>query len=117
MARYAQELRAAVRDEVGAMKARSADAAVIRSRQALGCTGMPTRCQRRPCRNWCWHGPRRRCCDKMVIMREELRQMWLHRSRSREQLAADLQAWCHRAEASGIAVLQEFSLKLRSARA
>jgi hypothetical protein len=40
--------------------------------------------------------------DKMVTMREELRQMWLNTSQSREQLAADLQAWCHRAEESGI---------------
>jgi stearoyl-CoA desaturase (delta-9 desaturase) len=36
--------------------------------------------------------------DKMVTMREELRQMWLNTSQSREQLAADLQAWCRRAE-------------------
>jgi stearoyl-CoA desaturase (delta-9 desaturase) len=55
--------------------------------------------------------------DKMVTMREELRQMWMSTSASREQLAADLQAWCHRAEESGIAALREFSLKLRAARA
>ena len=54
--------------------------------------------------------------DKMVTMREELRQMWLNTSVSREQLAKDLQAWCQRAEASGIASLQEFSLRLRAAR-
>jgi len=55
--------------------------------------------------------------DKMVTMREELRQLWLNRSHSREQLAADLQAWCHRAESSGISALREFSFMLRSARA
>ena len=55
--------------------------------------------------------------DTMVTMREELRQLWLNRAQSREQLAADLQAWCHRAEESGIAALQEFSLRLRAARA
>ena len=49
-------------------------------------------------------------------MREELRQLWLNRSHTREQLAADLAAWCHRAEASGIAALQEFSLRLRAVR-
>jgi len=54
--------------------------------------------------------------DKMVTMREELRQMWLNTSVSREQLAKELHAWCQRAEASGIAALQEFSLKLRAAR-
>ena len=55
--------------------------------------------------------------DKMVTMREELRQLWLNTSRSREQLTADLQAWCHRAEESGIAALREFSIRLRAARA
>ena len=54
--------------------------------------------------------------DKMVTMREELRQLWLTTGRSREQLVADLQAWCHRAEESGIAALREFSLKLRAVR-
>jgi stearoyl-CoA desaturase (delta-9 desaturase) len=53
--------------------------------------------------------------DQMVTMREELRQLWLNTSQSREQLAADLQAWCHRAEASGIAQLQQFSMRLRAA--
>jgi stearoyl-CoA desaturase (Delta-9 desaturase) len=55
--------------------------------------------------------------DKMIVMREELRQIWLNTSHSREQLAADLQAWCRRAEESGIAALREFSIQLRSARA
>src|SRR5574343_2006559 len=54
--------------------------------------------------------------DKMVQMREELRQIWLNTSQSREQLAADLQAWCKRAEDSGIAALRDFSMKLRSVR-
>jgi len=49
--------------------------------------------------------------------REELRQLWLNTSQSREQLAADLAAWCHRAEASGIAGLRDFSTRLRAARA
>jgi stearoyl-CoA desaturase (delta-9 desaturase) len=52
--------------------------------------------------------------DKMVTMREELRQLWLNTGRTREQLVADLQAWCRRAEDSGIAALREFSLSLRA---
>jgi stearoyl-CoA desaturase (delta-9 desaturase) len=55
--------------------------------------------------------------DKMVSMREELRQMWMNTNHSREQLAADLQAWCRRAEESGIEALRQFSLKLRAAHA
>ena len=52
---------------------------------------------------------------KLVAMREELRQLWTRTNVSAEQLVADLQAWCRRAEESGIAALQEFSLKLRAA--
>ncbi len=52
---------------------------------------------------------------KLVAMREELRQLWTRTNVSAEQLVADLQAWCKRAEDSGIAALQEFSRKLRAA--
>jgi len=54
---------------------------------------------------------------KLVAMREELRQLWTRTNVSAEQLVADLQAWCKKAEESGIATLQEFSLKLRAAHA
>jgi stearoyl-CoA desaturase (delta-9 desaturase) len=52
---------------------------------------------------------------KLVAMREELRAMWTRTNVSPTQLVADLQAWCKRAEESGIAALQEFSLRLRAA--
>ena len=52
--------------------------------------------------------------DKMFVMREELAQIWLNTSHTREQLAADLQAWCRRAEESGIAALRDFSTQLRA---
>ncbi len=54
---------------------------------------------------------------KLVAMREELRLLWTRTNVSAEQLVADLQAWCKRAEESGIAALREFSLKLRAAHA
>jgi stearoyl-CoA desaturase (delta-9 desaturase) len=54
---------------------------------------------------------------KLVAMREELRQLWTRTNVSAEQLVADLQAWCKKAEESGIAALQEFALKLRAAHA
>ena len=53
---------------------------------------------------------------QLVAMREELRQLWTRTNVSVEQLVADLQDWCKRAEESGIAMLQEFALKLRSAK-
>jgi stearoyl-CoA desaturase (Delta-9 desaturase) len=52
---------------------------------------------------------------KLVAMREELRGLWTRTGVSAEQLVADLQAWCKKAEESGIAALHEFSLKLRAA--
>jgi len=52
--------------------------------------------------------------NKMAVMREELSQIWLNTSHTREQLAADLQAWCRRAEESGIAALRDFSTQLRA---
>jgi len=54
---------------------------------------------------------------KLVTMREELRTLWTRTNVSAPQLVTDLQAWCHKAEESGIAMLQEFSLRLRAARA
>jgi stearoyl-CoA desaturase (Delta-9 desaturase) len=54
---------------------------------------------------------------KLVAMREELRSLWTRTNVSAEQLVAELQAWCRRAEDSGIAALQEFSLRLRAAHA
>jgi len=54
---------------------------------------------------------------KLVAMREELRALWTRTNVSPSQLVADLQAWCRKAEESGIAMLQEFSQRLRAAQA
>jgi stearoyl-CoA desaturase (delta-9 desaturase) len=54
--------------------------------------------------------------EKLVAMREELRLLWTRSNVSADQLVADLQAWCHKAEQSGIATLQQFSLQLRAVR-
>ncbi len=54
--------------------------------------------------------------DKLLTMREELRQLWTRTNVSAEQLVSDLQAWCRRAEESGIAELQKISMGLRAAR-
>ena len=52
--------------------------------------------------------------DTMIQMREELRSLWLSTTKTRDQLTLDLQEWCHRAEQSGIAALNDFSLQLRA---
>ena len=47
-------------------------------------------------------------------MRQELAALWSRSTASREQLLEQLQAWCKRAEDSGIPSLQNFSVRLRS---
>ncbi|MBV8471498.1 MAG: fatty acid desaturase [Burkholderiaceae bacterium] len=54
--------------------------------------------------------------DKLLVMREELRQLWTRTNVSAEQHVKDLQAWCKKAEESGIAELRNFSLRLRAAK-
>ncbi len=114
MAGYAHGVQNALKHELEVL-AHSADAAVIkaanrwlhRDADKVPATAVPHLAQARAA------SP---TLDKLVTMREELRQLWLNTSHSREQLLADLQAWCHRAEESGIAALRDFSLKLRAAR-
>ncbi|MCM2339581.1 fatty acid desaturase [Rhodoferax sp.] len=116
MAGYARGMRQAFRTEVEALKARSADASVLKAAQHW----LHRDTEKVPAAVVAHLAVVRAASpvlDKMVLMREELRQLWLNRSHTREQLAADLQAWCQRAEASGIATLQEFSVRLRAAHA
>ena len=113
MASFAKQMQATVRQELAAMKARSADTAAIKAAKLwahryaenIPAAAIPQLALARAA------SP---ALDKMVTMREELRQMWLNTAVSREQLTSDLAAWCHRAEDSGIATLREFSFKLRS---
>ena len=116
MAGFARELRRAGQAELEALKARNADVSVLkaanrwlhRDDDKVPAAAKPQIAQARA---------EHPVLDKMVTMREELRQMWMSTSASREQLAADLQAWCRRAEESGITALRDFSMNLRAARA
>ena len=49
----------------------------------------------------------------IVSMRDELTELWLKSSATKEQLIHQLEDWCVRAEQSGITPLQEFSSRLR----
>jgi stearoyl-CoA desaturase (delta-9 desaturase) len=51
--------------------------------------------------------------NTVFAMRDELSAIWARSSASREQLVKQLEDWCQRAEASGIAPLREFSMRLR----
>jgi len=52
--------------------------------------------------------------DTVISMRHELGTLWERSSASKEQLLRQLQDWCRRAEASGVAPLVDFSQRLRS---
>jgi stearoyl-CoA desaturase (Delta-9 desaturase) len=116
MAHYASDLRSACKAEIELLKTKGADLSVMlaakrwlhRDEDKVPATAKAHLAQARAAHP---------VLDKMVNMREELRAMWQNTSASREQLAADLAAWCKRAEESGIASLQQFSRKLRTAHA
>ena len=116
MANYATELRRACKAELAVLKAKRADMSTLlaakrwlhRDADKVPAAALPHLEQARA---------EHPILDKMVAMREELRQLWLNTSLSREHLTADLAKWCHRAEASGIAALQEFSIMLRTVKA
>ena len=114
MAGYAKQMQVTVKTELAGMKTGSANSAMIkavkqwahRDADKVPAAVLPELAMARVA------SP---VLDKLVTMREELRQMWLSTAVSREQLTADLAAWCHRAESSGITALRDFSLKLRAA--
>jgi stearoyl-CoA desaturase (Delta-9 desaturase) len=116
MAAYGREMKRVCKGEIAALKARKADFSVLkaakrwlhRDEDRVPAAARPQLAQARAAHP---------VLDQMLAMREELRQMWLNTSQSREQLTADLQSWCRRAEESGIVALQQFSMRLRSARA
>ena len=120
MARYAKELRRAVAveldriksqkgaDSVGARQLRLAKAWLHRDADKIPSVVLPSLTA------VLGESPQ---LAKLVAMREELRALWTRTNVSAEQLVADLQAWCRKAEESGIAALQDFSLNLRAARA
>ncbi|WP_036596622.1 DesA family fatty acid desaturase [Ottowia thiooxydans] len=115
MAGYARQMRDQLAKEVAALKAGAVDAQIVkaatrwlhRDAEKVPAAAAEKLTQARAA----WP-----VLDKMVTMREELRQIWLNTGRNREQLTGDLQAWCKRAEESGIAELREFSMKLRAVR-
>ncbi|KIQ27966.1 MULTISPECIES: DesA family fatty acid desaturase [Variovorax] len=116
MAGYAREMRRATSEELALLKTKGADLSVLKAAKRWlhrDDDKVPASARTHIVQARAAHP----VLDKMVTMREELRQLWLNTSQSREQLAADLAAWCHRAEASGIAGLREFSTRLRAARA
>jgi stearoyl-CoA desaturase (delta-9 desaturase) len=118
MAGYALEVRLACRAEVARLRASGQESAAnrlqrVRDWMHRDADKLPAGMQQQVDQARADH-PK---LDKLIAMREELRALWTRTNVSAEQLVADLQAWCQRAEASGIAALQEFSRTLRAAHA
>jgi len=116
MAAYAKGMRTALQAEMQTLQARSANTALIKAVKVWAHRDE----EKVPAAVIADLAAARKvlpALDKMVVMREELRQLWLNTALSRDQLVADLAAWCRRAEDSGIAALRDFSVKLRAAHA
>ena len=120
MAHYAVALRQAVGTEMDKLKAQGAKNSARWSEMRLAKRWLHRDDDRIP------HGVKAQMLQamaqspaltKLVAMREELRQLWTRTNVSAEQLVVDLQAWCRRAEESGVTALREFSLTLRAAHA
>jgi stearoyl-CoA desaturase (delta-9 desaturase) len=120
MAKYATEMKLAVRAELEAVKAKGADNSARFRNLRLAKAWLHRDDDKIPqgvkpsLQQALGESPH---LAKLVAMREELRSLWTRTNVSAEQLVADLQAWCRKAEDSGIAALQDFSLKLRAAHA
>jgi stearoyl-CoA desaturase (delta-9 desaturase) len=120
MAKYAAELKRAVGAEMDRVKAQGAPASARVADLAAASRWLHRDADKIPAgvqqqlASAVDHSP---ALAKLVAMREELRQLWTRTNVSAEQLVADLQAWCRKAEDSGIAALRDFSFKLRAAHA
>lgn len=116
MATYAREMRRACKAEMDAARTRHADIQSLKvARRWLHRDDDKVPVELRP--KLAQVRAEHPVLEKMHTMREELRQLWSSTTATREQLAGELQAWCKRAEDSGVAALKEFSLTLRAARA
>jgi stearoyl-CoA desaturase (delta-9 desaturase) len=116
MAAYAKGMRVALQSEVQTLQSRSANTALIKAVKVWAHRDQ----EKVPPAVVADLAAARKvlpALDKMVVMREELRQLWLNTALSRDQLVVNLAGWCHRAEESGIAALRDFSVKLRTAHA
>ena len=116
MAQYAKQMRAVCAQEMHTLQAKGADLSAIKTAKrwlhrddaripAAALADLQKARSEHP------------VLDKMASMRDELQSFWSNTGANREQLIVDLQAWCQRAEASGIEALRQLSLQLKSVRA
>ncbi len=119
MARFGREMRAACRRELKRLKAEGAKQSAQWRQIKLAKRWLPRDADRIPGEHVAVIEAARQASpalDKLVQMREELRSLWTRTNVSAEQLVKDLQAWCQRAEESGVAELRALSMRLRASR-
>jgi stearoyl-CoA desaturase (delta-9 desaturase) len=114
LAKYAKSLKATYAEEVAKLKARAPhDAELLR--RVRRWLVHDDRNLAAPERAQLEHGlTKSKALATAYAMRQELVALWNRSSASRDQLVAQLQDWCRRAEESGIGPLREFSMRLRS---
>jgi len=112
VAKYAKSLRRTCAEEMRELKARavSVDRAALKRWLHIDVAALPEteRAKRDEVIN---HS---KVLATVYTMRDDLAAVWQRSNASKEQLVHQLEDWCHRAEASGIEALQDFSRKLRS---
>jgi stearoyl-CoA desaturase (Delta-9 desaturase) len=111
LARFGRSLQATYREEIGKLKLRgmsTGDHSVV-DRLMLGDARVAD-ADRARVESYLEHS---KVLATIYGMRQELVQLWQRSTASKEQLVRQLDDWCHRAEASGIASLSEFSRQLR----
>jgi len=112
--RYARSLRDTCAAEMQALKARavsvgSVDSARLRRWLNIDAAALPAT-ERAERAEVISHS---KVLSTVYTMRDELAAVWQRSTATKEQLVHKLEDWCHRAENSGIAPLQEFSKRLR----
>lgn len=115
MARYMKSLKQIYREEVDKLKASHAQPLDLRRFKALK-RWLARDADKLPAKERAELDAALRQSTRLstvYAMRKELTALWARSTASREQLLKQLQDWCQRAEASGIAQLQEFALGLR----
>jgi stearoyl-CoA desaturase (delta-9 desaturase) len=111
LARFGRSLQATYREEIGKLKSRglaTSDHSVV-DRLMLGDARVAD-ADRVRVESYLEHS---KVLATIYGMRQELVQLWQRSTASKEQLVKQLDDWCRRAEASGIASLSDFSRQLR----
>lgn len=116
MARYARELRRALREELRRVRATGGAQSQLRAlRVACRLVAREPDTLDAPSRALIDAATRESSGLRTLLrMRDELSEVWMHSSASAEQLRQRLQDWCQRAEQSGISALRALSLQVRS---